>query len=64
VVVGHGTHLAPFIAHFIDMNFLGTAVLCVVLAWKSRAPWTLGAIDVFVYVSPSINQFLLSIDHN
>lgn len=51
VVVGHGTPLATVIADFIDMNLLGTAVLCVVLAWKSRAPWTLGSIDVFVYVA-------------
>ncbi|TMW65570.1 hypothetical protein Poli38472_008212 [Pythium oligandrum] len=48
VIVGHGSPLAPHIAHFIDMNFLGTAVLSVVLAWQSQAPWTLGAIDVFV----------------
>jgi hypothetical protein len=50
VIVGHGTPLSSVIADFIDMNLLGTAVLCVVLAWKSRAPWTLGSIDVFVYV--------------
>lgn len=50
VIVGHGTPLASVIADFIDMNLLGTAVLCVVLAWKSQAPWTLGSIDVFVYV--------------
>ncbi|GLD92204.1 hypothetical protein PINS_up000737 [Pythium insidiosum] len=48
VIVGHGTPLSLYIAHFIDMNFLGTAVLSVVLAWQSCAPWTLGAIDVFV----------------
>ncbi|KAE8894679.1 hypothetical protein PF005_g8369 [Phytophthora fragariae] len=48
VVVGHGTPLASVIAHFIDMNLLGTAVLSIVLAWQSCAPWTLGAIDVFV----------------
>ncbi|EGZ19673.1 hypothetical protein PHYSODRAFT_495964 [Phytophthora sojae] len=48
VLVGHGTPLASVIAHFIDMNLLGTAVLSVVLAWQSCAPWTLGAIDVFV----------------
>lgn len=48
VVVGHGTALSTVIAHYIDMNLLGTAVLSVVLAWQSRAPWTLGAIDVFV----------------
>lgn len=52
VVVGHGTPLATVIADFIDQNLLGTAVMCVVLAWQSQAPWTLGAIDVFVYVSP------------
>lgn len=50
VIVGHGTPLATVIADFIDMNLLGTAVLCVVLAWFSQAPWTLGAMDVFVYV--------------
>lgn len=48
VIVGHGTPLATVIAHFIDMNLLGTAVLSLVLAWQSQAPWTLGAIDVFV----------------
>ncbi|CAI5721827.1 unnamed protein product [Hyaloperonospora brassicae] len=48
VVVGHGTPLASVIAPFIDMNLLGTAVLSVVLAWQSRAPYTLGSIDVFV----------------
>ncbi|RLN15139.1 hypothetical protein BBJ28_00006534 [Nothophytophthora sp. Chile5] len=48
VLVGHGTPLSTVIAHFIDMNLLGTAVLCIVLAWQSRAPWTLGSIDVFV----------------
>ncbi|TDH71318.1 hypothetical protein CCR75_005741 [Bremia lactucae] len=48
VVVGHGTPLASVIAHFIDINLLGTAILSVVLAWQSSAPWTLGAIDVFV----------------
>uniref|UniRef100_M4BTM0 STAS domain-containing protein n=1 Tax=Hyaloperonospora arabidopsidis (strain Emoy2) TaxID=559515 RepID=M4BTM0_HYAAE len=48
VVVGHGTPLSSVIAPFIDMNLLGTAVLSVVLAWQSRAPWTLGSIDVFV----------------
>lgn len=50
VLVGHATPLSVYGAHFIDMNLLGTAVLCVVLAWQSQAPWTLGAIDVFVYV--------------
>lgn len=48
VIVGHGTPLATVIAHFIDMNLLGTAILSLVLAWQSQAPWTLGAIDVFV----------------
>ncbi|DBA05312.1 TPA: hypothetical protein N0F65_007474 [Lagenidium giganteum] len=48
VIVGHGTPLSEYIAHFIDMNFLGTAILSIVLAWQSGAPWTLGAIDVFV----------------
>ncbi|GMF57672.1 unnamed protein product [Phytophthora fragariaefolia] len=48
VLVGHGTPLASVIAHFIDMNLLGTAVLSIVLAWQSCAPWTLGSIDVFV----------------
>jgi SulP family sulfate permease len=48
VLVGHGTPLASVIARFIDMNLLGTAVLSVVLAWQSCAPWTLGSIDVFV----------------
>ncbi|GMF11122.1 unnamed protein product [Phytophthora lilii] len=48
VLVGHGTPLATVIAHFIDMNLLGTAVLSTVLAWQSCAPWTLGSIDVFV----------------
>lgn len=50
VVVGHATPLATVIAKFIDMNLLGTALLSLVLAWQSEAPWTLGAIDVFVYV--------------
>lgn len=50
VVVGHATPLSTVIAKFIDMNLLGTAVLSLVLAWQSEAPWTLGAIDVFVYV--------------
>lgn len=50
VIVGHGTPMDQYIAHFIDMNFLGTAILCLVLAFKSSAPWSLGAIDVFVYV--------------
>ncbi|KAL4157109.1 hypothetical protein PRNP1_006134 [Phytophthora ramorum] len=48
VLVGHGTPLSSVIAHFIDMNLLGTAVLSIVLAWQSCAPWTLGSIDVFV----------------
>ncbi|CEG36581.1 cyclic nucleotide-binding protein [Plasmopara halstedii] len=48
VLVGHGTPLSTVIAHFIDINLLGTAVLSVILAWQSCAPWTLGAIDVFV----------------
>ncbi|TYZ53386.1 hypothetical protein PybrP1_003440, partial [[Pythium] brassicae (nom. inval.)] len=48
VVVGHATPLSAVIAKFIDMNLLGTAVLSLVLAWQSEAPWTLGAIDVFV----------------
>ncbi|KAG1691603.1 hypothetical protein DVH05_026766 [Phytophthora capsici] len=48
VLVGHGTPLATVIARFIDMNLLGTAMLSIVLAWQSCAPWTLGAIDVFV----------------
>lgn len=48
VLVGHATPLSIYGAHFIDMNLLGTAVLCIVLAWQSQAPWTLGAIDVFV----------------
>ncbi|KAI9906666.1 hypothetical protein PsorP6_003062 [Peronosclerospora sorghi] len=48
VFVGHGTPLAPVLARFIDINLLGTAILSIVLAWQSRAPWTLGSIDVFV----------------
>jgi hypothetical protein len=48
VVVGHGTPLSQYSSNFIDMNFLGSAVLSIGLAWKSYAPWTLGAIDVFV----------------
>ncbi|CAI5720272.1 unnamed protein product [Peronospora destructor] len=48
VLVGHETQLASVIARFIDMNLLGTAILSIGLAWQSRAPWTLGSIDVFV----------------
>ncbi|KAL4172675.1 hypothetical protein KRP22_007838 [Phytophthora ramorum] len=35
VLVGHGTPLSSVIAHFIDMNLLGTAVLSIVLAWQA-----------------------------
>ncbi|CAH0482466.1 unnamed protein product [Peronospora belbahrii] len=48
VLVGHGTPLSSVIARFIDMNLLGTAILSIVLAWQSQAPYTLGSIDVFV----------------
>ncbi|ETN24041.1 hypothetical protein PPTG_00502 [Phytophthora nicotianae INRA-310] len=62
VVVGHGTPLASVIAHFIDINLLGTAVLSVVLAWQSCAPWTLGAIDVFV--APVMAEMAEKISHH
>lgn len=48
VVVGHGTELSGYISHIIDMNFLGTALLCLFLAYQSTAPYVVGAIDVFV----------------
>ena len=50
VVVGHGTPLSIHVSHLIDMNFLGSAILCFFLAAQSTAPHALGAIDVFVYV--------------
>ena len=50
VVTGHGTPLSDYVSHFIDMNFLGTALLTLFLAWQITAPWVLGGIDVFVYV--------------
>ncbi|KAF4046350.1 Sulfate permease family [Phytophthora infestans] len=62
VVVGHGTPLATVIAHFIDINLLGTAILSVVLAWQSCAPWTLGAIDVFV--APVMAEMAEKISHH
>ncbi|KAF1779524.1 SLC26A/SulP transporter domain [Phytophthora cactorum] len=55
VVVGHGTPLASVIAHFIDINLLGTAVLSVVLAWQS-------AIDVFV--APVMAEMAEKISHH
>jgi hypothetical protein len=48
VIVGHGTPLSSVVANFIDMNILGTSILSIVLAWRSRAPWSLGQVDVFV----------------
>jgi len=48
VVVGHGTPLSHYVSQVIDMNFLGTSIVCIILAFKSTAPWTLGSIDVFV----------------
>ncbi|OWZ08017.1 Sulfate Permease [Phytophthora megakarya] len=62
VIVGHGTPLATVIARFIDMNLLGTAVLSIVLAWQSCAPWTLGAIDVFV--APIMAEMADKISHH
>jgi hypothetical protein len=48
VITGHGSPLSAYVSNLIDMNFLGTAVLCLFLAWKSSSPWVLGTTDVFV----------------
>ncbi len=58
VITGHSKPLTDYVSDFISMNFLGTAILCIVLAGFSSTPWIVGSMDAFMYVFVKRASFL------